>query len=79
MQSNDATPVLRTQGSLKRFGAVVALRTADLALHAHSIHAVVGEGNAGKIDPGQDRQRSLYQRDTGTFELGGSAVEPTCR
>ena len=71
MQGNDATPVLELKGVSKSFGAVIALRTADLALYANSIHAVVGENGAGKstlvkIIAG------LYQRDAGTFRSTAS-------
>ena len=74
MQSNDASPVLELKGVSKRFGAVVALRTADLALRANSIHAVVGENGAGKSTLVKI-MAGLYQRDTGTFELDGKAVD----
>ncbi len=74
MQGNDATPVLELKGVSKSFGAVVALRNADLALRAHSIHAVVGENGAGKSTLVKI-MAGLYQRDTGTFDFDGKAVD----
>nr|WP_300144658.1 sugar ABC transporter ATP-binding protein [Propionicimonas sp.] len=73
MQSNDASPVLELKGVSKSFGAVVALRNADLTLRAHSIHAVVGENGAGKSTLVKI-MAGLYHRDTGTFELEGRPV-----
>ena len=74
MQSNDASPVLELKGVSKSFGAVIALRTADLALYANSIHAVVGENGAGKSTLVKI-MAGLYQRDNGTFTLDGTAVD----
>ncbi|MFZ0530102.1 MAG: sugar ABC transporter ATP-binding protein [Propionicimonas sp.] len=73
MQSKDAVPVLELKGVSKSFGAVVALRNADLALYSGSIHAVVGENGAGKSTLVKI-MAGLYQRDTGTFEMDGKAV-----
>ncbi len=73
MDSNAATPVLELKGVSKSFGAVVALRDADLTLHAGSIHAVVGENGAGKSTLVKI-MAGLYQRDTGTFEMDGRPV-----
>ena len=74
MQGNDATPVLELKGVSKSFGAVIALRTADLALFANSIHAVVGENGAGKSTLVKI-MAGLYQRDSGTFTLDGKPVD----
>ncbi|HQZ00075.1 MAG TPA: sugar ABC transporter ATP-binding protein [Propionicimonas sp.] len=73
MQSKDAIPVLELKGVSKSFGAVVALRNADLALYAGSIHAVVGENGAGKSTLVKI-MAGLYQRDTGTFDMDGHPV-----
>ncbi len=72
MGSNEASPVLELQGVSKSFGAVVALRRADLALRAGSIHAVVGENGAGKSTLVKI-MAGLYQRDAGTMEMDGDA------
>lgn len=73
MDSNTPSPVLELRGVSKSFGAVVALRDADLTLHAGSIHAVVGENGAGKSTLVKI-MAGLYQRDTGTFEMDGRPV-----
>ncbi|WP_232549266.1 sugar ABC transporter ATP-binding protein [Propioniciclava soli] len=69
-----AAPALELRGVSKAFGRVVALRDAQLELHAGSIHALVGENGAGKstlvkIIAG------LYPRDSGTLTLDGRPVE----
>ncbi len=73
MGSNEAPPVLELKAVSKSFGAVVALRRADLALRAGSIHAVVGENGAGKSTLVKI-MAGLYQRDTGTMEMDGHPV-----
>ena len=73
MDSSTPKPVLELKGVSKAFGAVIALRSADLALHAGSIHAVVGENGAGKSTLVKI-MAGLYQRDTGTFEMDGQPV-----
>ncbi len=70
---NEAPPVLELKDVSKSFGAVVALRHADLTLRAGSIHAVVGENGAGKSTLVKI-MAGLYQRDTGTFEMDGEPV-----
>ncbi|MDQ1526898.1 MAG: rhamnose transport system ATP-binding protein [Microbacteriaceae bacterium] len=68
------TALLELRGVTKSFGAVAALVSADLSLHAGSIHAVIGENGAGKstlvkIIGG------LYRRDAGEFLLEGESVD----
>ena len=70
MDRTQAVPVLQLKGVSKSFGAVVALRNADLSLHAGSIHAVVGENGAGKSTLVKI-MAGLYQRDAGTFDMDG--------
>jgi len=70
---NATAPVLELRGVSKSFGAVVALRNADLTLRAGSIHAVVGENGAGKSTLVKI-MAGLYARDTGTFEMDGRPV-----
>jgi rhamnose transport system ATP-binding protein len=67
------TPVLELRGVSKSFGAVVALRNADLTLYGGSIHAVVGENGAGKSTLVKI-MAGLYHRDSGTFDLDGTPV-----
>jgi rhamnose transport system ATP-binding protein len=73
VEVSQAAPVLELGGVSKSFGAVVALRNADLALRAGSIHAVVGENGAGKSTLVKI-MAGLYQRDTGTFDMDGKPV-----
>ncbi len=73
METDQAAPVLELKGVSKTFGAVIALRNADLTLRAGSIHAVVGENGAGKSTLVKI-MAGLYQRDTGTFEMDGRPV-----
>ena len=42
------SPLLETQGLVKRFGALVANDRVDLAVRAGEIHALLGENGAGK-------------------------------
>ncbi len=44
----DATPLLEARGLAKRFGAVVALRSGDLAVRSGEVHALMGANGAGK-------------------------------
>ncbi len=67
-------PALELSRIAKAFGAVIALTNGTLRLESGSIHALVGENGAGKstlvkIIAG------LYQRDSGSFELGGETVD----
>src|SRR6476660_6499124 len=69
-----AAPVLELDDVSKSFGPVVALRSGSLRVDAGSIHALVGENGAGKsmlvkVVAG------VHRRDSGTFELGGEAVD----
>lgn len=73
MDPSQQTPVLELKGVSKSFGAVVALRNADLALYAGSIHALVGENGAGKSTVVKI-MAGLYQRDSGTFAMDGEPV-----
>jgi ribose transport system ATP-binding protein len=41
-------PLFRMEGISKRYGGVVALKEADIAVRAGAIHAVLGENGAGK-------------------------------
>ncbi len=43
-----SSPLLKMEGVSKRYGGVRALEQANLAVHAGSIHAILGENGAGK-------------------------------
>jgi ribose transport system ATP-binding protein len=45
---NDAPPLLRLRGVAKKFGAVRALRSADLEVRPGEVHALMGANGAGK-------------------------------
>lgn len=75
-QAHQAGPVLELGDVSKSFGAVVALRSADLTVDAGSIHALIGENGAGKstlikIVAG------VHRRDRGTFRFQGADVDFT--
>ncbi|WP_144794684.1 sugar ABC transporter ATP-binding protein [Microbacterium paludicola] len=76
MPSSDAPVVLELSEVAKSFGAVVALRSADLRLHAGSIHALIGENGAGKSTLVKI-VAGLYRRDRGVFRLDGEDVDFT--
>src|SRR4051812_1613058 len=66
-------PRLRLSNISKSFGAVRAIRQADLTVHAGRVHALVGENGAGKstmikIVSGAETA------DTGTIEFDGAEV-----
>ena len=74
MDGSATKPALELSGVSKSFGAVVALRSADLVLHPGSIHALVGENGAGKSTLVKI-MAGLYHRDSGTFTLDGAPVD----
>lgn len=73
MNQTEQTPVLELHQVSKSFGAVRALREAELTLHTGSVHAVVGENGAGKSTLVKI-MAGLYRRDTGTFTMNGKPV-----
>lgn len=58
----------------KSFGAVAALRSGTLAVHAGSIHALVGENGAGKSTLVKI-VAGVHRRDSGVFRLRGDDVD----
>ena len=74
MQLAESAPVLELVGVAKAFGAVRALRSASLSVHAGSIHALVGENGAGKSTLIKV-VAGVHRRDSGDFRLGGEAMD----
>jgi ribose transport system ATP-binding protein len=66
-------PLFRMEGVSKRYGGVVALADAELAVRAGRIHAVLGENGAGKSTLIKIMS-GVVQPDAGTMTLGGRAV-----
>jgi rhamnose transport system ATP-binding protein len=67
-------PALELSAVSKAFGPVVALKSANLSVHAGSIHALVGENGAGKSTLVKI-VAGLYRRDGGKILLRGEPVD----
>lgn len=68
-----STPVVELSGVAKRFGGVVALRSADLALHPGEVHALLGENGAGKSTL-VNVLAGIHRPDAGTITVDGTEV-----
>lgn len=66
-----ASILLSVDKAAKNFGGVKALVSADLALYAHEIHALLGENGAGKSTL-LKTLAGVHRLDAGTITLGGS-------
>jgi rhamnose transport system ATP-binding protein len=66
--------VLELRGVAKSFGAVAALRSADLRVEAGSIHGLVGENGAGKSTLVKI-VAGVHRRDRGELLLDGAPVD----
>ena len=66
-------PLFRMEGVSKRYGGVVALADAELAVRAGRIHAVLGENGAGKSTLIKIMS-GVVQPDGGTMTMDGRAV-----
>ena len=64
---NDARPLLRIRGVKKVFGAVTALRSADLEVAPGEVHALMGANGAGKS--------TLVKIITGVFPADAGEIE----
>jgi general nucleoside transport system ATP-binding protein len=64
------TPAVELFGLSKRFGALQAVQSVDLALRSGEIHALLGENGAGKTTL-MCMLAGLYRPDAGHIEVGG--------
>jgi ribose transport system ATP-binding protein len=68
---NDLTPVLEVRDLAKRFGSVVALRSAALSLSRGEIHALMGANGAGKSTLVKILT-GVFPADSGTIKVDGA-------
>ena len=68
---NDSTPLLEVRDLAKRFGSVVALRSAALSVSRGEIHALMGANGAGKSTLVKI-MTGVFPADTGTWPSTGS-------
>jgi ribose transport system ATP-binding protein len=69
---NDSAPLLEVRDLAKRFGSVVALRSATLAVRRGEVHALMGANGAGKSTLVKILT-GVFQADSGTITLDGVA------
>ena len=67
---NNSAPLLEVRDLAKRFGSVVALRSAALAVRRGEIHALMGANGAGKSTLVKILT-GVFQADSGTITLDG--------
>ena len=68
---NDSAPLLEVRDLAKRFGSVVALRSATLTLSRGEIHALMGANGAGKSTLVKILT-GVYPADSGTITVDGA-------
>lgn len=68
-----SAPTLAASGLSKRYGGVVALRSADLAVYAGEVHALLGANGAGKSTLVK-LLAGIERPDGGTISIRGVAV-----
>jgi ABC-type sugar transport system ATPase subunit len=74
MTTSPGSPLLRIAGVTKSYGAVRAIRNADMELKPGTVHALVGENGAGKSTLIKIISGAVGA-DSGTIEFGGRSVE----
>jgi ribose transport system ATP-binding protein len=72
---SDQTPLLEARAIAKRYGPVVALRSADLSIAAGEIHALLGANGAGKSTLVKALS-GVIRSDAGTISVSGRTVRP---
>jgi ribose transport system ATP-binding protein len=68
-------PLLEARGIAKRYGPVVALRSADLSIAPGEVHALLGANGAGKSTLVKALS-GVIRPDTGTISVSGTTVRP---
>jgi ribose transport system ATP-binding protein len=68
-------PLLETRGTAKRFGSVVALRSADLVVRPGEIHALLGANGAGKSTLVKILS-GVFPADAGVTTVHGREIDP---
>jgi ribose transport system ATP-binding protein len=71
----DVVPLLEATGVAKRYGAVVALRSADLSIVPGEVHALLGANGAGKSTLVKALS-GVIRPDSGTIAISGRTVRP---
>src|SRR3984885_10796084 len=69
---NDSTPLFEVRDLAKRFGSVVALKSATLTVSRGEIHALMGANGAGKSTLVKI-MTGVFSGDSGTLTLNGVA------
>ena len=73
--SEDAAPLLEVRGVAKRYGPVVALRSADLSVRPGEVHALLGANGAGKSTL-VTGLTGVIRADAGTISVAGREARP---
>src|SRR6478752_462049 len=68
---NDSTPLLEVRDLAKRFGSVVALKSATLTVSRGEIHALMGANGAGKSTLVKILT-GVFLADSGTLAVDGA-------
>ena len=71
-----ANTILNVTNVTKRFGGLQALGGVNMHIEEGQVYGLIGPNGAGKTTF-FNVITGLYEPDTGTFELGGQAYEPT--
>ena len=73
LERNSAEPLLNVEGMTVRFGGLVALRSVDLTVPAHSVVAVIGPNGSGKSTL-FNAVTGLVTPDSGQVRFAGESI-----